>query len=470
MHKTIQAITIIIISLLSYSSCTEDSISTNPSYQLTLSTDTVAFDTLFTTFNSTTKKIKVYNNNKSKIKISSIYLENGTTSPFSINVNGRSSNEQMFTDIELDAKDSLYVFVNVNIDYNDQSNPMLFTDNITFLTNGNEQKIALNAVGQDAIILKSTTIQSDTTFSNTRPYLIFGTLKIDSGKTLTIEKGCQLYFHDQAGINIYGNINIKGTVNEPVTLRGDRLDYIFEGVPYDSLSGSWNGIKVYSSSTSNSISNTTIKNAINGIYSSGKDSNKPEISITNSIIHNCSGYGIKCQSSKVTVINTQVSNCGNNCVLLLGGESEFTHCTIANYYPKVYRKEEALTIKNYEDNSPYPIDKARFNNTIIFGSYKSELYLDSTITLSSSYNVKLYNCLIVGDEQQANYFEKTVWKPYTQTVFTNTTTYPYNFNLVSASPAVNSADFSIANNYPLDITGNSRIADGKPDIGAYEYK
>ncbi len=468
MQRLIQALSIIIISLLSFSSCQDDSISSNPNYQLTLSTDTVSFDTLFTSFNSTTKRIKVYNNNKSGIKISSISLDGEALSPFSINVNGRSSSNQVFTDIELDSKDSLYVFINVNIDYNDQDNPILFSDNITFITNGNEQKIALQAVGQDAIILKSTTITSDTTLTNERPFLIFGTLKVNSSNTLTIEKGCKLYFHDNSGIDVYGNIDVQGTVNQPVILRGDRLDYIFEGVPYDSLSGSWNGIQIYDSSVS-SFTNTTIKNAENGINILGEIGNEPEISISNSIIHNCSEYGLKCTSTKIITTNSQISNCGNSCILLMGGESEFNHCTIANFYPKVYRSEEALTIKNYENDTIYPVNKAEFNNSIIFGSYKSELYLDSTTTMSSAYNVTFYNCLIDGDEQQESYFQQTVWTSYTQDMFANTTSYPYDFSLVAESPAINSADITIANSYPLDIIGNNRLADGNPDIGAYEH-
>lgn len=43
------------------------------------------------------------------------------------------------------------------------------------------------------------------------------------------------------------------------------------------------------------------------------------------------------------------------------------------------------------------------------------------------------------------------------------------FGLDSASAARNTGNLVIANGYPFDIKGRSRIVDGKPDIGAYEY-
>ena len=45
----------------------------------------------------------------------------------------------------------------------------------------------------------------------------------------------------------------------------------------------------------------------------------------------------------------------------------------------------------------------------------------------------------------------------------------YDFTLDSLSLARDVADKTIAEQYPLDRLGNNRMADGKPDLGAYEY-
>jgi hypothetical protein len=45
----------------------------------------------------------------------------------------------------------------------------------------------------------------------------------------------------------------------------------------------------------------------------------------------------------------------------------------------------------------------------------------------------------------------------------------YDFTLDSLSLARDKADISIAEQYRFDRLGNNRLADGKPDLGAYEY-
>ena len=73
------------------------------------STDTVTFDTVFTTIGSSTRQLMIYNNNDENLKISSIRLESGNQSQFSINVDGVAGYD--FSDIEIYAKDSIYIFI-----------------------------------------------------------------------------------------------------------------------------------------------------------------------------------------------------------------------------------------------------------------------------------------------------------------------------------------------------------------------
>lgn len=66
---------------LGISSCRKElSFSENSAFSIILSTDTITFDTVFTTLGSSTRQLMVYNNNKENIKINSIKLGNGSSS------------------------------------------------------------------------------------------------------------------------------------------------------------------------------------------------------------------------------------------------------------------------------------------------------------------------------------------------------------------------------------------------------
>ena len=121
--------------------CRKDVILTDPSAKLDFSNDTIIFDTVFTTVGSTTKRLKFYNNNKATVNISSIHLAGGSSSPFRLNVDGISGIEH--SDIEIDAGDSLFAFVEVTLDPNNGTLPLIIEDSLIFMTNGNEQKVKL---------------------------------------------------------------------------------------------------------------------------------------------------------------------------------------------------------------------------------------------------------------------------------------------------------------------------------------
>jgi hypothetical protein len=45
----------------------------------------------------------------------------------------------------------------------------------------------------------------------------------------------------------------------------------------------------------------------------------------------------------------------------------------------------------------------------------------------------------------------------------------FNFTPDSLSPVRGLADRTVAEQFPIDLNGKSRLADGKPDAGAYEW-
>ena len=138
----------LLILLLSLFGCNKDNILNGSSYDINTSTDTVLFDTLFTTIGSTTKRIKCYNNNNGTINISRIRLLSGENSQFRINVDGEAG--VLFEDIAIKGRDSIFLFIEVTIDPNGTNLPLVVEDEIIFETNGNTKKIVLNALGQDA--------------------------------------------------------------------------------------------------------------------------------------------------------------------------------------------------------------------------------------------------------------------------------------------------------------------------------
>ena len=143
-------LTIILLSIIVFTiSCRKKQVfSDSPSKNIRLSTDTIAFDTVFTAIGSSTQILMVYNDNSESLKISSIRLERGSSSPYSINVDGQAGTT--FSDKEIYAKDSLYVFIKVTINPNDEDNPYFVQDRLIFNTNGNESVVNLIGACQAA--------------------------------------------------------------------------------------------------------------------------------------------------------------------------------------------------------------------------------------------------------------------------------------------------------------------------------
>lgn len=120
---------IILMSVLGIAACTnEESFTVSSGACLEFSTDTVSFDTIFTSIGSSTQRMKVYNRNSKGIRISSAYLASGGTSGFRVNIDGQSGTT--FSDVEIYNKDSIYVFVEVTVDPHDSDSPVLVEDSL----------------------------------------------------------------------------------------------------------------------------------------------------------------------------------------------------------------------------------------------------------------------------------------------------------------------------------------------------
>jgi hypothetical protein len=472
----------LMISLI-YISCKKDKLDNSPSTKLSFSTDTIIFDTVFTTIGSTTNRLMVYNNSSNKIKISNITLAGGTSSNFSINVNGVPCTS--INDIEVESKDSLFIFVKVTVDPNHQNLPFIISDSIVFETNGNIQKVQLVAWGQNAHFITpkyfptnfpaySVISNSDTTWTDNLPHVIYGYAVVDSSFTLTIRAGTKVYLHGNAALMVYrdGTLKIEGTKENPVTFQGDRLEHFYTDDP--APSGQWGKIWLSSGSINNEINYAVIKNGQIGIQvdTIGSSAN-PTLTLTNTIIKNMSLAGLYAQGSTVLANNSVFSNCGLYAIMLsIGGSYDFRHCTIGNYWTEDIRQTQSLVLNNYYKDiyGNFQIRElyhAYFGNCIIYGSISNELFLDSFFENFQYFNYKFENCLIKTGlpTNDPNFFSEC--KINLDPLFKDVTVSKNDLSLKEGSPAINAGLRTISELIPFDINNNSRLPD--PDMGAYEY-
>src|SRR5580698_4580438 len=111
MNKTLLLIISLII--IFTSSCKKNSFITGNDALINFSADTVFFDTVFTSTGSVTQSVKIINTNNQKLLLSDVKLMGGANSVFKINIDGASG--PVASNIELDANDSIYIFVSVYI-------------------------------------------------------------------------------------------------------------------------------------------------------------------------------------------------------------------------------------------------------------------------------------------------------------------------------------------------------------------
>lgn len=453
--------------ILFLSACRKDSFVTGKNALVHFSSDTLSFDTVFTTTGSITQSVKIINGNDRKLLLSGIKLMGGSSSHFGINIDGSPGPEQ--DNIELAAGDSLYIFVAVRIDPNQAGLPFIIQDSIQISSGDNRQYIQLQAWGQNARFLRNQTITGQVTWDNKLPYVILGGLRIDSGATLSIPAGCKVYLHADAPLLVDGTLQVTGDKYDSarVTFQGDRLDD-----PYRDFPGGWPGIYFRETSKGNHLQYAVIKNAYQAIVASSLPAgSSPKVILDQCIIDNSYDAGILCAQSSLQATNCLVSNCDKNIVLGFGGNYQFTHCTVASY-SNIYLSHTlpVLTLSNYlsQGSTILPADlQASFINCIFWGDNGN---VDNEVQVSRQgntlFSVNFSNCLwkvkTTPTGVAANNILANV-NPLFDSVDNNKRF--YDFHLKAASPAVNKGQ---PTGILFDLDGNSRTVAGASDLGCYE--
>jgi len=516
------AIVLFIITLISLASCRSD-FDFKPSVgNLGFSKDTVYLDTVFTNIGSSTYTLKVYNNSGSNISIPEIKLGKGENSKYRITVDGMTGEDadnngigdnKIFKNVELLAKDSLYIFIETTVDVA-EANPtdFLYTDKILFGSGTNFQKVELVTLIQDAYFIfpkrqngiyelvdygfneEGNVTQvigrsleenhpdngNEFIWGKVKPYVVYGFASVPTGKTLNVNAGARIHFHSDSGLIVQqgGTLKVNGEASNTANLENE---VIFEGdrlePGFANFAGQWAFVYLRQGSTNHTINHLTIRNAINGFL---VVNNTGEMLIENTQIYNSANVGLNAQAAHIRTKNLVVGNSGIAALACtVGGIYNFTHSTFNNNWPAP--NSFGVLLNNYVDGAApqaIPLLQANFNNCIIYGSNQNQFFLDKSA--AADFNYKFTNCIIKFIDSGNRFSNNPLYD------FTNTDHYVNNliektfrqFNpdfldadrnklqIGENSAAKGTADFSFSNG-TFDILGNQRTSPS--DIGAYNF-
>lgn len=510
---------------ITFTSCRDDFHFETSTGGLEFSKDTVYLDTVFTNIGSSTYTLKVYNRSNKDIKIPSIRLAQGQNSKYRLMVDGMDGKE--FTNVELLAKDSMFVFIETTASVAD-ANPtdFLYTDKIEFTSTNGMQNVELVTLIQDAYFLypqrldggyegvpfdDKTNIygfyldESDPNngneyhWRNDKPYVIYGYATVPSGRTLTVDPGARVHFHADSGLMVRpggrllvnGELSTTERLENEVIFEGDRLEPAFSDV-----AGQWSAVLIMSN-TENEINHLTLKNANIGVYAfvTGQNDPQPKVTIKNSQIYNCTNFGIYGIHANITGENIVANNAGQvSAAFAQGGTYSFKYCTFANYFNS-YDQVPLLLNDYQEDSANNKVTlsdlSATFDNCIVYGSgnvgLSLEKYPNTDSGVTTNFHIKFNNCLIKLVD--FNRLENAALYPFTgnnsalveytsgckigRTSSQNRPKFKNaqdnNLRLIDDTESegpYGTADASVTTSPNSDITGASRSS--TPDMGAYE--
>lgn len=496
----------ILACLVLWSSCRNDFETVPSTGNLEFSRDTVYLDTVFTNIGSSTYNLKVYNRSDEDINIPNVRLAQGEDSDYRLNVDGLPG--KVFTDIQILAKDSIFIFVETTQDVTTlpPDGDFIYTDQILFESGGSQQKVELVTLIQDAVFLFPADLgngmvetinlgtmaepqliegffldDTELTFTNEKPYVIYGYAAVAPGKVLNIEAGARIHSHAFSGILVAntGSIRANGLpsidpdlMENEIIFEGDRLEPLFEDIP-----GQWGTIWLTEGSTNNLFRHTTIKNSVVGILMEGNDGSPETLRLENVQIYNNANVGLLGRNSTIYGENVVINNSGQTSLSCsIGGTYTFNHSTFANYWTNSFRSFPSVQLDNgfsTEDGIPFFNDlNATFNNCIVYGNEMRELGFSNDPAAGFTFK---FNNSLIRFEDPNNQFTDPEYDFGNATLYGNVVlnadpvfqnTNLNNFNIetgTSGAEGIGTPGVLL----PLkDLNGIDRVS--PPDAGAYE--
>lgn len=484
--------------------------------ELSFSRDTVYLDTIFKNIGSSTYSLKVYNKSNKDISIPTVQLAKGLASKYRLIVDGmRGTNNKIFKNVELLAKDSLFIFVETTADIADaNANDFLYTDQILFGDGASAQKVELVTLIQDAYfifpkknngIIETVPIGMDGSntlvvngrdlvnnhpdngnefiWNNTKPYVVYGFASVPNGQTLTVNAGARIHFHSDSGLIIQNNASLKinglpsttDKLENEVIFEGDRLEPFYSEVP-----GQWGFVYLRQGSKDHEIRNLTLKNAIVGLLITNTQN---VTSIKNTQIYDSSNVGIFAQNTAITGENVVVNSAGQAALACtLGGNYNFKHCTFNNNWNST--RQVSVLVDNFFRNEAqqeiaFDLNEATFSNCIIYGSNQIQMLLNKSIVPAKNFNYKFNNCLLKFNNVGNTFANNPLYDFNNNLLYNNCIIARNNSDNNPKFERVNgnklnidktSAAFQKGNplfNIPFDILNKPRTSN-PPDLGAYQ--
>ena len=469
-------------------SCYEEKFTTDSADSLSITIDTLTFDTVLTEISTVTRYFKVYNRHDLSVRISDIRLEGLNADFFRLNVDGYTGD--IIRDVDIRPGDSIYVFAEATIDPDQPPSisPFIIEADAAFIVNGSKQTVKLIAWGQNANYIPGpdrpnrisllTCDFGEVTWDDPRPYVLYGTLLIDSC-TLVLPPGARLYVHggianNQLGIYneglIYtlpdGKIKVSGQVGKPVVIRDDRIE--------PDHPGEWAGIRLGPGSGPHQFSYMQLTSAIVGISADSASS----VDIDHSSISYTGGPGFFARHATAHLTNSLFYENGGQCVALTyGGDYQIAYCTMASYG----NDAEALLMTDYYCSDPLCSEFLFLNqfngkvyNSIMVGSSTDEVWMiDAGAEGQGLLNVMMRNNMVVVDELTKDYlfpeFFETICLDCFEYAFGDTLfvdLYKDNYHLDTMSVAERKAMPLPGITDDLDAVSRDPVM---PDLGCYEF-
>lgn len=343
-----------IILCVGLTACIEDGFDTRPSAQPSFSVDELDMGVQFTENPSPTAMLMIYNRNSKQINLSSVRLRDGSL--FRINVDGQSGRD--FTDVEIRPNDSIYVFVECTLPPTPTAEPLEMTDWLDVVTNGVTRSVEVKALAQNVSRHRAETVSGSAVWTAEMPHVIFDTLRVAPGATLTLEAGAALLFHDKAALKVEGTLIANGTAEAPVRMRGDRTGNVVADISYDVMSNQWGGVVFARGSVANRLNHTEIVNTTGGVLLDSL----VDLRIENCRIHNSGSTLIAARGgSKILSLGCELSNAASALLIAEGGDYQFHRSTLANWY--LFKWPDMATVEFLDAEKTH----AEFVNSIIYG-------------------------------------------------------------------------------------------------------
>ena len=218
------------------------------------------------------------------------------------------------------------------------------------------------------------------------------------------------------------------------------------------------------------ISFADIHSAYDAVMIEAGDATKQKLLIENATIHNSQGYGVRVDSAKVQIYNSQITNCLKHPLYVEGGDVEVNGCTIAQFYPFDGRRETAIGFAS-------PLPRFEVRNSLVTGYHDDEVVWEAPKE-EDAFNFLFDHCVLRTEKMQTDdslKFTHVVYEDIEDTTMYaekhfrlfDTDNLMYDFHLRKESAAIGKAD---AETLPAtDRDGLPRKKE-QPAAGCFEYK